>query len=231
MVRLSYLPSYTKDGDKALDKSTLIRLASMANAHEFHDAVNECLTAVGKGLSFEEAVTCLDELPQNLRHIDATKLLLEKAREVLVKGLGDPSILGLEEEEEAREDMLKKGADALATYLGPVSKLFEPVIEGKKDSTPVFGDALILKDQIKVSEQLLRLMVTCFTCVWSSTYVCDSCHDSNSPRMPSPGFFKVMPSICKARTRPFIFCSHGTGIQMSRTMFLRTFLSMSVLSI
>ena len=153
LIKLSYAPSYITDGDEPLDRATLIRLASLANAYEFHDAVKECLTAAGDGLSFQEAITCINDLPENLKGTNTADGLIEKVVGALVKGLNDPfSIVGIGQKE-AKEEMLEKGADALASYLGPVSGFFSAGLSRK--TWPSFSGALTLKKRIKVSRAFL----------------------------------------------------------------------------
>lgn len=161
LIKLSYASSYIKDGDVPLDRATLIRLASLAEAHEFRDAVTECMAAAGDGLDFEEAIACInDDLPDNLCDLAATKTFRDKAMKVLLEGLSKPSSLKIKEAEE-REKLLKEGSDALAIFIGPVADLCEPN-NPKKDFTSI----LKLKDPVKVgrctNHHYLRL-TTCFS--------------------------------------------------------------------
>jgi hypothetical protein len=47
-----------------LDRATRLRLAELADALEFADAVGECLKSLGDGLTLKSAITCLDEIPE-----------------------------------------------------------------------------------------------------------------------------------------------------------------------
>lgn len=59
--------SYIMDGGNLLDRATLLRLAELADALEFGDAVGEYLKSLGHGLTLESAITCPDEIPERLR--------------------------------------------------------------------------------------------------------------------------------------------------------------------
>lgn len=67
LLRLTYGPTYTSDAGVLLDLSTRLRLAVLGNALEFVDCVEECLRSVVTNLTFIEALTCLDEIPEELR--------------------------------------------------------------------------------------------------------------------------------------------------------------------
>lgn len=152
LVKLSYTNSYIRNGGKRLDKSTLVRLASMANAYEFRDAVKECMIAIGDDLEFEDAITCIDYLPENLRGLDLTQSLANKAIAVLKRGLEDPD--WIRSDNSNKPELLKKGTEALAKFLGPVQDLFRP--QGGclgRPTRPDFYEALILYDHVKVRKK------------------------------------------------------------------------------
>ena len=217
LIKLSYASSYIKDGDMPLDRATLIRLASLANAYEFHDTVNECLSAAGEGLSFEEAITCINDLPENLKGTDAAKGLMIKALQALVKGLNDPSSIEGMEEGEVKEGVLEKGADALARYIGPVYMLFrEPYLT---KLWPSFSGTLIPKDFVKVSIAFIFFLFSLYSSsvlqpLGSSSYIVAHHHLAQSNilstdrvclKRPLQGFFKVMLFNSMAKRTPTSF--------------------------
>ena len=140
LIKQSYAPSYAKNGDKPLDKATLIRVAGIANAYEFHDAVNECLTAAADGLSFEEAFTCMNDVPENLKGTDAIDVLMDKIALVWINGMNGPSSIGTEEGE-AKTKLIKESTDIFAANLG--YELHELAV-GDVSKVLSFNDSLVL---------------------------------------------------------------------------------------
>ena len=147
LIKLSYCPSYVKDGAKLLQQDVLLRLAAIANAYEFVECLQECMNHVASSLTLEQAMTIMEELPFSLLELDLAKKIRSSAMQKLSRGLDIPYDEGRPE----REALLTKAADALTKYLGPIRDLFTPQAILSKWSAIHFTECLILDPFVKVS--------------------------------------------------------------------------------
>jgi hypothetical protein len=88
LIKLCYSGSYTKeDGEELLDRSTRMRLAFLGNAFEMEDCVAECLASLVEDLTPTNALTILDDVPEELRGHETMKGVTAKVIEVLTGSL------------------------------------------------------------------------------------------------------------------------------------------------
>lgn len=87
---------YPWRGPKSIDKATRERLAVLAARHDIRieSCVDECIESFGKGLSFEDSLTCLDEVPAVLRE---RKKSMASLRSKVVEVLADEIVELLEQ--------------------------------------------------------------------------------------------------------------------------------------
>jgi hypothetical protein len=127
LLKLTYGPTYTRGDDGVLlDKATRLRLAVLADAYEMTDCVNECLLSLADGISLEEATTCLDCVPYELRHQPAVKALKDKLISVVAQGIEAHSgpVLGGLGAAPVHQALVANAVDELAAWLGPVHSFF-----------------------------------------------------------------------------------------------------------
>lgn len=82
------------------------------------DCITQCFESLDKDLTFEEAISCLDNVPMQLHgHVAMGKLK---------KGIFRALVNGFKRDDPAYDDgVLRKAGDALARVLGPGHKLLE----------------------------------------------------------------------------------------------------------
>ena len=88
LVRRSYGPSYTRDADRAVPSEELVSLLLMADSYEFTTCVEACAQALMGDLTFEQAASLFTAIPETLQSQGVLKELMERAGEVVAKGLG-----------------------------------------------------------------------------------------------------------------------------------------------
>ena len=100
-VKLCYGATFTHDEGRKLDKATRTRLALLAARHDIQieSCVDVCMKSFGEDLNFEKALTCLDEVPAELR---GRKKNMASLRRDVIRDLGW-RITFLVEEERAEE--------------------------------------------------------------------------------------------------------------------------------
>lgn len=57
-----------------------MRLLMLARAFEMDDCVKECLESLGAGLTLEEVINCLDEIPEEVHEHEGMEELLLQVR-------------------------------------------------------------------------------------------------------------------------------------------------------
>ena len=91
LLKLCYSDSYIKDEDELLDRSTRIRLAFLGNAFEMQECVGECLGSLADDLTPTDALTFLDDVPEELHGHDAMKSVTAKVVEILANRIDERS--------------------------------------------------------------------------------------------------------------------------------------------
>lgn len=121
LLKLSYSDRYTHDGDQLLPTDTRLRMAALADALEFKEAVDQLWVP----LSFAQAVRYINNTSPELllAHPDTTR---ERLVVELVKDIEALEAVDDEDDAEA-EDQMQAGVTALAKYLGHVSAVFKHV--------------------------------------------------------------------------------------------------------
>lgn len=154
----TYTDTYTEIGRKIVDRATRLRLAELADAFEFEDCVNECLSSLGRDLTLESAITALDDIPEHLRQhsaIDDLKELVQSALIIEIDKLATVYNMKGRNYPEAERELLSKAGAVLAELLGPVEDFiygFEPLDSG--------GDRLKFYHQFSLNDEIAELPVT-----------------------------------------------------------------------
>jgi hypothetical protein len=140
LLKLNYNTSYIYDDNgHRFDRSTRLRLAFLGNALEFHECVNECLESLAEEkLTAQEALTIVDEFPEDLRGHAVVPKLMAHVVEALAAGIdeltGEQKAEGAKEKKAATTQTvtlndfkknIKLLSDALTKALGPVHQFFE----------------------------------------------------------------------------------------------------------
>ena len=108
---------------------TRLRLAVRAYALEFVEALDQIVASLAEGLSFEQALTCLDDLPPMVEEHALMGEIRNAAVHVLAKGIRDrDGWIGKEQE-------LQAGMEALAKCLGTISRMLEEKAAALIDDT------------------------------------------------------------------------------------------------
>jgi hypothetical protein len=122
---------YTRDGDRPLSHSQLVRLVILASKLQVHTCVSECAVELGRVMSVEVALEVLERVPSELDGSAEVCTLRQQARDALIGAIeakveGEEvgrvlamvgSLLEAEAFEEAEVERLRT---AIAGYLGPV---------------------------------------------------------------------------------------------------------------
>jgi hypothetical protein len=122
LIKLCYSGSYIQDEEEPLDVRTRIGLAFLGNAFEMQDCVWECLESLKEGLSVLDALTILEDVPEELRGHGAMAGVNEKVVAILSKALNE--FTESDPPTAAQKQWKQMVGDALANALGPVNQLF-----------------------------------------------------------------------------------------------------------
>jgi len=145
LIKLCYFGSYTKDAEELLNRSTRMRLAFLGNAFEMLESVWKCLESLTEDLTPANALSALDEVPEELRGHEAMPGVTAKVVGCLAGVLdkwteSDPPTINQKEQ--------KLGiVNAVAAALGPVYQLLD---QGKwlKSRDKIFYTCLPLKPHV-----------------------------------------------------------------------------------
>jgi hypothetical protein len=83
LIKLCYSGSYTNDGEELIDRTTRMRLAFLGNAFEMKYCVWECLRSLLDDIDPTNALTTLDEVPEELLGHAAMARVIVRVVEVL----------------------------------------------------------------------------------------------------------------------------------------------------
>jgi len=122
LIKQCYSGSYIQDEEELLDLRTRMRLAFLGNAFEMQECVWECLESLKEGLTLTDAVTVLQEVPEELRGHEAMACVTEKVVAILSKALNE--FTEFDPPTTIQKDWKQRIGDALANALGPVNQLF-----------------------------------------------------------------------------------------------------------
>ena len=90
LIKLSCGASYVQEGDVRLSVAIRLRLAFWANAFEFVDCVQECLQSLSEEqLAVGDALSLLEEMPEELWEHEAAMALREKLIKVLMEAVDE----------------------------------------------------------------------------------------------------------------------------------------------
>ena len=122
LIKLCYSGSYTNDGEKLIDRTTRMRLAFLGNAFEIKSCVWECLRSPIDDLNPTNALTTLDDVPEELRGHEAMARVTVKIIEILAVMIDEwtPSDPPAATDKETKQKIVTP----LASALGPVHRLF-----------------------------------------------------------------------------------------------------------
>jgi hypothetical protein len=127
---------YTRDGDRPLAHSQLVRLVVLASKVQVQTCVSECSVELGRVMNVEVGMEVLERVPSELDACAEVRTLRQQARTALISAIeatveGEDmhrmlAVVGgqLEEQafEEGEEGRLQQ---AIVAYLGPVHKLWD----------------------------------------------------------------------------------------------------------
>jgi len=96
-----------KTGNASLDRSTRMRLVSLGNAFEMEECVRECLASLRDGLTPTDALTILEEVPDELHDYEATKGVVKKVIDILgdTSSISGPNPKGLQTAKRTRSEI------------------------------------------------------------------------------------------------------------------------------
>ena len=119
LIKLSCGVSYVEDSGMRLPNSTRLRLAFLGNAFEFVDCVQECLQSLSEeDMTLADALSLLDEMPEELWEHEAALTIRIKIINVLVKERDEQA----KRSEEGEEDENAEAAAVAAALTDKVSK-------------------------------------------------------------------------------------------------------------
>jgi hypothetical protein len=85
LIKLCYSCSYIRNGEELLDRRTRMRLAFLGDAFEMQECVWECIASLADDLTHADALTTLDDVPEELLGHEAMMCVVRK----VVEALGD----------------------------------------------------------------------------------------------------------------------------------------------
>jgi hypothetical protein len=127
---------YTRDGDRPLAHSQLVRLVILASKLQVQACVSECAVELGRVMSVEVALEVLERVPSEMDACAEVRTLRHQAREALISAIeakveGEEArrvlamVGGLLEEEAFKDGEVERLQKATTGYLGPVHKLWD----------------------------------------------------------------------------------------------------------